>query len=58
LQFGEIPSYWQEMEHDPVSIHRLEQLTAWKPRIGIAEGIIRTVNFRRDMVNAGEYNVE
>lgn len=36
-----------ELEHDPVPIDRLRELTGWVPPTGIAEGIRRTIGHER-----------
>lgn len=47
LIFGEIPTRAEEMEHDPVSLERIERLLNWTPQTGIADGIEQTVKFLR-----------
>lgn len=42
LAFGALPTRSEEMEHDPVSIRRLRELTGWAPETSIAEGVRRT----------------
>lgn len=43
LLFGEIPANIHEMEHDPVSIERLQQVVGWIPPTSIAEGVRKTM---------------
>jgi UDP-glucuronate decarboxylase len=45
LQFGKLPTRGEEMKHSDVTIKRLRQLTGWAPRMGISEGIERTLSF-------------
>jgi nucleoside-diphosphate-sugar epimerase len=45
LRFGAIPVPTPEIEHQPVTLSRLRQLTAWTPPTGIAHGIRRTLEF-------------
>lgn len=48
LWFGALPvRYNEEMEHSPISNHKLRRLTGWVPAVSIPEGIRRTVNFLR-----------
>ena len=42
LQFGALPTRAEEMAHDPVSITRLRELTAWVPETSIEEGVRKT----------------
>jgi len=44
LKFDTLPVRQEEMEHEPVSIRKLEQLTSWIPSISISQGIMRTRN--------------
>jgi nucleoside-diphosphate-sugar epimerase len=39
LHFGDLPTRVEEMQHKPVAVHKLKQLTSWIPSISIAEGI-------------------
>ncbi|MDX1578745.1 MAG: NAD(P)-dependent oxidoreductase [Gemmatimonadota bacterium] len=43
LRFGARPGRPEEMAHEPVPIARLEESTGWRPGVGIAEGVRRTV---------------
>lgn len=43
LLFGAVLTEWEEMEHDPVSLYRLRDLTAWAPETSVEEGIRRTL---------------
>ena len=43
LRFGALPTRAEEMEHEPVHISRLRALASWSPRIGVEEGIRRTL---------------
>jgi UDP-glucose 4-epimerase len=43
LRFGAIPARPGEMAHDPLTIHRLQRLLAWKPAVTIAEGVRKTL---------------
>ena len=45
LNFGAKTMRTEEMEHAPVSIERLRQLTSWVPATTVEEGIGRTVRF-------------
>jgi nucleoside-diphosphate-sugar epimerase len=45
LGFNIIESRVQEMDHNPVNIHRLRTLTGWSPQTTIEEGIRRTAEF-------------
>jgi UDP-glucose 4-epimerase len=45
LLFNEIPTRSEEMQHDPVNIDRLGELTQWYPDTSIQEGILRTKQF-------------
>jgi UDP-glucose 4-epimerase len=47
LEFGAIPTRKEEMDHDPVSIKRLSDLTAWIPPTSVAEGIRKTMMFEK-----------
>ena len=42
LNFGALPTRNEEMEHDPVTIRKLVDLTAWAPSTTISQGIRRT----------------
>lgn len=42
LKFDTLPVRQEEMEHEPVSIRKLEELTAWVPSVSISQGIMRT----------------
>lgn len=57
LQFGRLPVRASEMDHQPVSVERLEHLTGWRPSTTVAEGIRKTAIFenqRRTGVAAGD----
>lgn len=45
LHFGAIPTRNEEMQHDEVTVDRLQKLTNWAPRLSIEEGIFQTKNF-------------
>ncbi len=45
LRFGSLPTRLEEMNHEPVTIRRLVELTGWTPRTTIAEGLRKTVSF-------------
>lgn len=45
LQFGALPTREWEMDHDPVPIGRLVNLTGWRPLTVPAEGIQRTLAY-------------
>ena len=47
LDFGALPDRSEEMNHDPVNIHRLVQHTGWKPTTSIADGIRSTFDFEQ-----------
>lgn len=51
LKFGVIPTREEEMDHEPVSISRLQNLLGWFPSIGVEDGIQRTLNFVNFFVN-------
>lgn len=55
LKFGALPTRPEEMDHLPVNIARLQQLTQWHPSTTISAGIRRTITFadRRRPVYAG-----
>lgn len=42
LHFGALPTRAEEMQHDPVSVGRLRELSGWVPSTPIAEGVRRT----------------
>lgn len=44
LDFGALPTRAEEMQHDPVSIAKLQQLLNWAPRTSIAEGVRLTMS--------------
>jgi UDP-glucose 4-epimerase len=44
LKFDTLPVRQEEMEHEPVSIRKLEELTSWAPSVSISQGIMRTRN--------------
>lgn len=46
LQFGMIPTRPEEMQHRPLTLARLRELTSWVPPTGIAEGIRKTLEFK------------
>jgi UDP-glucose 4-epimerase len=43
LRFGEIPPTIHEMEHDAVSMERLQRLIGWIPEVSIAEGVRKSM---------------
>jgi nucleoside-diphosphate-sugar epimerase len=43
LHFGAVPTRPDEMAHTGVSIHRLEELTEWRPSHDLQSGIRRTL---------------
>jgi UDP-glucose 4-epimerase len=45
LIFGALPTRPEEMQHDPVTIERLKELTTWFPPTDISEGIYKTMVF-------------
>jgi len=47
LDFGAIATRSEEMQHDPVSIGRLIELTGWKPSADLADAIARALRFAR-----------
>lgn len=47
LRFGARPTREEEMEHDPVSVRRLERLTGWRPGTTIRAGVRKTLEHRR-----------
>lgn len=47
LQFGALPTRAEEMQHDPVSVVRLRELSGWVPSTSIAEGVRRTIAMGR-----------
>jgi nucleoside-diphosphate-sugar epimerase len=49
LSFGALPTRAEEMEHAPVAIGRLRQLTGWSPSADLREGIRKTIDFERTM---------
>lgn len=46
LLFGAIPTRYEEMRHDSVTIDRLREFAAWSPPTGIPAGIRRTFEFQ------------
>lgn len=54
LNFGALPTRNEEMEHDPVTIRKLKDLTAWAPSTTLAQGIRRT----RELINTTGREVE
>jgi nucleoside-diphosphate-sugar epimerase len=48
LLFGAIPTEWEEMDHEPVSLDRLRALTAWVPETSVAGGIRKTLIFEEE----------
>lgn len=42
LKFGALPTRNEEMEHEPVTIGKLRELTAWMPPTTLEQGIRRT----------------
>jgi nucleoside-diphosphate-sugar epimerase len=47
LKFGALPTRPEEMNHSPVSIERLKQLTGWSPETRIKAGIRKAVAFEK-----------
>jgi len=47
LKFGALPTREEEMEHKPVSIRKLVQLSGWVPQADIASGVRKTLEFYR-----------
>lgn len=47
LRFGLIPTRPEEMKHNPVTLERLLQLIAWIPPLGVAEGVQKTLAFKK-----------
>jgi len=45
LEFGVRAVRRGEMQHEPVQVERLEQLTHWRPDTGVADGIRQTIEF-------------
>lgn len=50
LDFGSLPTRPEEMDHDPVNVDRLLELTGWKPGTELNEGIRKTLSFTRSEV--------
>ena len=46
LRFDSLPTRVEEMQHSPVTITRLRELTGWEPTTSIPEGISKTQAFR------------
>ncbi len=46
LHFGALPARAEEMQHDPVSVARLRELSGWLPGTPIAEGVRRAGRLR------------
>lgn len=44
LEFGALPTRAEEMQHDHVSVAKLQTLTGWRPATSIAEGVRRTLD--------------
>lgn len=42
LHFGALPTRAEEMQHKPVAVHKLKELTSWIPSVSVAEGIKST----------------
>jgi nucleoside-diphosphate-sugar epimerase len=42
LHFGALPTRVEEMQHEPVAVHKLRDLTSWAPSISVAHGIALT----------------
>jgi nucleoside-diphosphate-sugar epimerase len=51
LRFGALPTRPDEMEHLPVSIDRLRNLTGWMPATPIAQGVGKSILFRKNSRN-------
>ena len=49
LIFGALPTRPEEMQHDPVTIERLKELTGWFPPTNISEGIYKTKVFMNQL---------
>ena len=47
LRFGAVPVRDEEMEHEPVSVERLQKRTGWLPDIDVEEGIRQTQIFQK-----------
>ena len=47
IGFGEVPYRPDQVMHLEADITRLKQATSWRPSIGLAEGIRRTVEWYR-----------
>ncbi len=45
LKFGSLPTRLEEMNHGPVTIRRLVDMTDWAPRTTPAEGVRKTLSF-------------
>jgi nucleoside-diphosphate-sugar epimerase len=45
LNFGVIPTREEEMQHAPVAVSRLKQLTDWLPQTEVRQGIHKTMDF-------------
>jgi nucleoside-diphosphate-sugar epimerase len=58
LRFGAIPTRSEEMHHDPVTIERLEGLTAWRPSTLIRDGIGRTATWCDALLTPGRIGDE
>lgn len=39
LHFGSLPTRAEEMQHKPVAVHKLQELTSWIPSVSVAQGI-------------------
>jgi len=46
LQFGLVGTHIAEMQHKPVTVARLQQLTGWSPVVPVEQGVRRTVAFQ------------
>ena len=47
LSFGSLTTRPEEMDHDPVNIGRLLELTGWRPETNLNDGLRRTLTERR-----------
>jgi nucleoside-diphosphate-sugar epimerase len=48
LGFGEVPYRPDQVMHLEANIARLQAATGWAPRVSLAEGLAKTVEWRRE----------
>ena len=51
LDFGALPTRTEEMEHAAVTVERLQRLTGWAPPTSIADGIRKSLEFEKVLVD-------